>query len=68
MFGVSTGGDVDALAWMLDREDPADLFDTDVDALADVLDDRRTSALESSIANGNSETDSRSRVRCRNLR
>jgi hypothetical protein len=50
-------------ARMLGHEDPsltlktyADLFDSDLDALADVLDQHRTAALRPSIANGNSET------------
>ena len=35
----------------------ADLFDSDLDALADLLDQHRTAALRPSIANGDSETD-----------
>ena len=35
----------------------ADLFDSDLDASADVLDQHRTAALQPSIANGDSETD-----------
>ena len=35
----------------------ADLFDSDLDALADVLDQHRTAALRRSIANGDTETD-----------
>jgi hypothetical protein len=35
----------------------ADLFDTDLDALADVLDQHRTAALQPSTANCDSETD-----------
>jgi hypothetical protein len=35
----------------------ADLFDSDLDALADVLDQHRTAALQPSIANSDSETD-----------
>ncbi|MCV7230413.1 tyrosine-type recombinase/integrase [Mycolicibacterium komossense] len=49
---VSEGGNVLALARMLGHEDPsvtlktyADLFDTDLDALADVLGTARTKAL-----------------------
>jgi integrase len=50
---VSAGGNVLALARMLGHEDPsvtlkvyADLFDTDVDALADVLTKARLAALK----------------------
>ncbi|WP_231975964.1 site-specific integrase [Mycobacterium sp. E2462] len=50
---VSAGGNVLALARMLGHESPkmtletyADLFDTDLDALAQVLDDARTAALK----------------------
>lgn len=50
---VSAGGNVMALARMLGHESPkmtletyADLFDTDLDALAQVLDQARTAALE----------------------
>jgi hypothetical protein len=49
---------------MLGHEDPsltlttyADLFDSDLDALADVLDQHRTAALQPSIAKSDSETD-----------
>jgi hypothetical protein len=35
----------------------ADLFDTDLDALADVLDQHRTASLQPSNANSDSETD-----------
>lgn len=62
-LAVSAGGNVLTLARMLGHEDPsltlktyADLFDTDLDALADVLDQHRTAALRPSIANGDSET------------
>jgi hypothetical protein len=61
---VSAGGNVLALARMLGHEDPsltlrtyADLFDSDLDALADVLDRHRTEALQPSIANSDNETD-----------
>jgi integrase len=50
---VSAGGNVLALARMLGHEDPsvtlrvyADLFDTDLDALGDVLSEARTKALK----------------------
>ncbi|MGV0047291.1 tyrosine-type recombinase/integrase [Mycobacterium colombiense] len=50
---VSAGGNVLALARMLGHESPkmtletyADLFDTDLDALAQVLDHARTAALK----------------------
>ena len=50
---VSAGGNVLALARMLGHEDPsvtlkvyADLFDSDLDALADVLTKARTAALK----------------------
>jgi integrase len=63
-LAVSAGGNVLALARMLGHEDPsltlrtyADLFDSDLDALADVLDQHRTAALRPSTANGNSEAD-----------
>jgi hypothetical protein len=63
-LAVSLGANVLALARMLGHEDPgptlktyADLFDSDLDALADVLDQHRTAALRPSIANGDSETD-----------
>jgi hypothetical protein len=52
------------IRWMLGHEDPsltlrtyADLFDSDLDALADVLDGHRAAALQPSIANSDSETD-----------
>jgi hypothetical protein len=52
---------------MLGREDPsltlrtdADLFDSDLDALADVLDQHRTAALRPSNALGNSESEEES--------
>ena len=38
----------------------ADLFDTDPDALADVLDQHRTASLQPSNANSDSETDGES--------
>jgi hypothetical protein len=51
-------------ARMLGHEDPsltlrtyADLFDSDLDALADVLDQHRTAALTPSNANGDSESE-----------
>lgn len=51
-LAVSAGGNVLTLGRMLGHEDPsltlktyADLFDTDLDALADVLDQHRTAAL-----------------------
>ena len=63
-LAVSAGGNVLALARMLGHEDPsltlrtyADLFDSDLDALADVLDQHRAAALRPSTANGNSEAD-----------
>jgi integrase len=63
-LAVSAGGNVLALARMLGHEDPsltlrtyADLFDSDLDALADVLDQHRTAALEPSTSNSDSETD-----------
>jgi integrase len=63
-LAVSAGGNVLALARMLGHEDPsltlrtyADLFDSDLDALADVLDQHRAAALGPSIANGSSETE-----------
>jgi integrase len=63
-LAVSAGGNVLALARMLGHEDPsptlrtyADLFDSDLDALADVLDQHRTAALQPSTANSDSETD-----------
>jgi integrase len=62
-LAVSAGGNVLALARMLGHEDPsltlrtyADLFDSDLDALADVLDQHRTAALQPSSANGDSES------------
>jgi integrase len=61
-LAVSAGGNVLALARMLGHEDPrltlrtyTDLFDSDLDALADVLDQHRTAALQPSIANIDSE-------------
>jgi hypothetical protein len=49
---------------MLGHEDPsltlrtyADLFDSDLEALADVLDQRRTAALQPSTANSGSEAE-----------
>ena len=63
-LAVSAGGNVLALARMLGHEDPsltlrtyADLFDSDLDALADVLDQHRTAALRPSNANGGSESE-----------
>src|ERR1700757_3665042 len=63
-LAVSAGGNVLALARMLGHEDPsltlrtyADLFDSDLDALADVLDQHRAAALGPSSSNGNSETE-----------
>jgi integrase len=63
-LAVSAGGNVLALDRMLGHEDPsltlktyADLFDSDLDALADVLDQHRTAALQPSIASSDSETD-----------
>ncbi len=61
---VSAGGNVLALARMLGHEDPsitlkvyADLFDTDLDALADVLTNARTAALkQSSTATADTES------------
>jgi len=57
-LAVSAGGNVLALARMLGHEDPsltlrtyADLFDSDLDALADVLDQHRAAALSPSMAN-----------------
>jgi integrase len=54
-LAVSAGGNVLALARMLGHEDPsltlptyADLFDSDLDALADVLDQHRKAALQPS--------------------
>lgn len=62
-LAVSAGDDVLALARMLGHEDPsltlrtyADLFDSDLDALADVLDQHRTAALQPSMTNSDSET------------
>jgi integrase len=58
-LAVSAGGNVLTLARMLGHEDPsltlkayADLFDTDLDALADVLDQHRATALRPSVADG----------------
>jgi integrase len=63
-LAVSAGSNVLALARMLGHEDPsltlktyADLFGSDLDALADVLDQHRTAALRPSIVNGNSESE-----------
>ena len=63
-LAVSAGGDVLALARMLGHEDLvdalrtyADLFDTDLDALADVSDKHRAAALRPSTANGVGETE-----------
>jgi integrase len=63
-LAVSAGGNVLALARMLGHEDPrltlrtyADLFDSDLDALADVLDQHRTAALRPSTANSDSESE-----------
>ncbi|MGO9182220.1 hypothetical protein [Mycobacterium sp.] len=63
-LAVSAGGNVLALARMLGHEDPsltlwtyADLFDSDLDALADVLDQHRTAALQPSSANSDSESE-----------
>jgi integrase len=62
-LAVSAGGNVLALARMLGHEDPsltlrtyADLFDSDLDALADVLDQHRRAALQPSTANAGSES------------
>lgn len=62
-LAVSAGGNVLALARMLGHEDPsltlrtyADLFDSDLDALADVLDQHRTAALQPSNANSDIES------------
>ncbi|HWF29928.1 MAG TPA: site-specific integrase, partial [Mycobacterium sp.] len=66
-LAVSAGGNVLALARMLGHEDPsltlrtyADLFDSDLDALADVLDQHRTAALRPSNAIGSSESEGES--------
>jgi integrase len=63
-LAVSPGGNVLALARMLGHEDPsltlrtyAALFDSDLDALADVLDQHRTAALQPSNANNDSESE-----------
>ena len=63
-LAVPAGGNVLALARMLGHEDPsltlrtyADLFDSDLDALADVLDQHRTAALQPSNANDDSESE-----------
>jgi integrase len=63
-LAVSAGGNVLALARMLGHEDPsqtlltyADLFDSDLDALADVLDKHRAAALRPSTANNDSESE-----------
>ena len=62
-LAVSAGGNVLALARMLGHEDPsltlrtyADLFDSDLDALADMLDQHRAAALRPSNAIGSSES------------
>jgi integrase len=65
---VSAGGNVLALARMLGHESPkmtletyADLFDTDLDALADVLDAARTKALlPPTPTDDNSDSDEKS--------
>jgi integrase len=66
-LAVSAGGNVLALARMLGHEDPsltlrtyADLFDSDLDALADVLDQHRTAALRPSNAIGSNESEGES--------
>ena len=66
-LAVSAGGNVLALARMLGHEDPsltlrtyADLFDSDLDALADVLDQHRAAALQPSNAIGSSESEGES--------
>jgi integrase len=66
-LAVSAGGNVLALARMLGHEDPsltlrtyADLFDSDLDALADVLDQHRAAALRPSNAIGSSESEGES--------
>jgi integrase len=63
-LAVPAGGNVLALARMLGHEDPsltlrtyADLFDSDLAALADVLDQHRTAALQPSSANSDSEAE-----------
>jgi integrase len=63
-LAVSAGGNVLAVARMLGHDDPsltlrtyADLFDSDLDALADVLDQHRTAALTPSNANRGSESE-----------
>lgn len=60
---VSAGGNVLALARMLGHESPkmtletyADLFDSDLDALSDVLDAARTKALQPIPTNSDSKT------------
>jgi integrase len=60
---VSAGGNVLALARMLGHESPkmtletyADLFDSDLDALADVLDQARTTALQPITTNDDNES------------
>jgi integrase len=60
---VSAGGNVLALARMLGHESPkmtletyADLFDSDLDPLADVLDRHRTKALQSTTTNDDTES------------
>ena len=66
-LAVSAGGNVLALASMLGHEDPsltlrtyADLFDSDLDALANVLDQHRAAALLPSNAIGSSESEGES--------
>jgi integrase len=63
-LAVSAGGNVLALARTLGHEDPsltlrtdADLFDSDLDALADVLDQHRAVALQPPTANDDNETE-----------
>jgi hypothetical protein len=69
-LAVSAGGNVLALARMLGHEDPSltlrtytDLFDSDLDALADVLDQHRTAALQPSTANIDREPEEEKRTR-----
>ena len=72
---VSAGGHVLALAPMLGHESPkmsletyADLFDSDLDALTDVLEQARTAALSPSSTNVFSESAGETyRVRCSKL-
>jgi integrase len=63
-LAVPAGGNVLALARMLGHENPsltlrtyADLFDSDLDALAEVLYQHRTAALQPSNANDDSESE-----------